>query len=99
MTNNLTWISEKHEMIEEARRVITTIKQMESSLDGAPRNRQRASEDPELQITFPLNRCLNALKEKQNAVAKIHRERFEQVKSTLQPSHQKRDYTRFVEVN
>lgn len=79
---HLLEISEKNDMIDEAHRIITTIKQMQSSLDGTPRNQQRASEDPELQITFPLNRCLNGLKERHNAIARVHRDRFEQVKSS-----------------
>ncbi|KAH7139141.1 microtubule associated protein-domain-containing protein [Dendryphion nanum] len=70
--------NEKHEMTEEAHRLLKTIRQMEASLDD---NKPRASyETDDAQITYPLTRCLQALKEKHNAVSKVHRERFEQVR-------------------
>ena len=68
-------------MLEEANRLVTTIKQMEASLDDVNPHPRRTSEDPDLRITFPLNRCLNTLSEKHSAVARLHHERFEQVKS------------------
>lgn len=67
-------------MMQEAHHLKTTIKQMEASLDGVGRG-SREYED--IEITYPLNRCLEALKEKHNSVSKLHRERFEQVKSML----------------
>lgn len=68
-------------MTEEAYRIIKTVRQMEASLEDRKPDDKYALEDEELKVTAPLSRCLKGLKEKQNAVAKIHRERFEQVKS------------------
>jgi Ase1/PRC1/MAP65 family protein len=67
-------------MIDEAQALIKTIKQMEMSLEDE-KNSQYGQPDEDLQITFPLNRCLVFLKEKYTAIGKLHRERFEQVKS------------------
>lgn len=68
-------------MTEEANRIIKTIKQMEASLEDHAANNAYQLDDKELKVTLPLTRCLQTLKEKHNSVAKIHRERFEQVKS------------------
>jgi hypothetical protein len=68
-------------MIEEARRIITTIKQMEASLDDAKTRNDHDADDEGLKITFPLTRCLQGLKDKHLQISKLHRERFEQVKS------------------
>lgn len=68
-------------MTEEANRIIKTIKQMEASLEDRAANNAYQLDEKELKVTIPLTRCLQDLKEKHNAVAKIHRERFEQVKS------------------
>ena len=54
---------------------------MEASLEDRATNDQYQHEDNGLIVTVPLMRCLQTLKEKHNTVAKIHRERFEQVKS------------------
>lgn len=54
---------------------------MEASLDDRATNDQYQHEDNDLKVTVPLMRCLQTLKEKHNTVAKIHRERYEQVKS------------------
>lgn len=54
---------------------------MEASLEDQATNDAYRLDDKELKITVPLTRCLQGLKEKHNAVAKIHHERFEQVKS------------------
>ena len=54
---------------------------MEASLEDRATNDQYQHDQNELTITVPLMRCLQTLKEKHNAVAKVHRERFEQVKS------------------
>ncbi|KAK4123858.1 hypothetical protein N657DRAFT_573495 [Parathielavia appendiculata] len=70
--------AEKKGMIEEAQKMITTIRQMEASLDdGKPR---RADDDGDLKITYPLTRCLKVLKEKHMQMSRLHRERYEQVK-------------------
>jgi protein regulator of cytokinesis 1 len=68
--------------MEEAQHLIKTIKQMEGSLDDEKENGRYDLDDGDLQITFPLNRCITVLNEKYAAISKLHRERFEQVKST-----------------
>jgi len=73
--------SEKNEMVEEAHRIIKNIKQMETSLDDTQARHELDLEDQALKVTYPLTRCLQVLKEKHNSIAKVHRERFEQVKS------------------
>ena len=56
---------------------------MEASLeDQAPSDAYKLKEG-ELKVTVPLTGCLQGLKEKHNTFAKIHRERFEQVKSKI----------------
>lgn len=69
-------------MTDEAQRIITTIKQMEISLDDAKSRHEYEAEDEDLKITYPLTRCLQGLKEKHLHISKVHKERFEQVKST-----------------
>lgn len=68
-------------MAEEAQRIITTIKQMDASLDDNKAHHEYEAEDENLKITYPLTRCLQGLKEKHLQISKLHRERFEQVKS------------------
>jgi hypothetical protein len=65
--------------------MVTAIRQMESSLDDSrPRRGDYAGEeDDDLKITYPLTRCLQILKEKHIQISRLHRERFEQVKSEL----------------
>jgi protein regulator of cytokinesis 1 len=67
-------------LTEEAEKLITTIKQMHSSLEGNGSNYEL---DHELKISFPLKACLQVLKEKHLAVSRVHQERYEQVKSEL----------------
>lgn len=71
-------------MVDEARTIVTTIRQMEASLDNS-RPRGYQDEDDDLQITYPLNHCLQTLKEKHLQISRLHRERFEQVESRLPP--------------
>lgn len=66
-------------MTEEAQRLIKTIKQMQDSMDDS-KNGTRFKND-ETQVTYPLTRCLKALKEKHSAVSKQYQERFEQIRS------------------
>ena len=68
-------------MSEEAQCLVTTIQQMELSLVDEKANGQYHLDDNELQITYPLNRCITFLREKHGAMSKLHRERYEQVKS------------------
>ncbi|KAL9128938.1 MAG: hypothetical protein Q9217_002492 [Psora testacea] len=85
LNNQLRLVTtEKSELTEEANRMIRTIKQMKASLEDRSSHRECDLNDEELKVTVPLTRCLQGLKEKQNAVAKIHRERFEQVKKLVQ---------------
>ncbi|ROW12252.1 hypothetical protein VMCG_00166 [Cytospora schulzeri] len=78
-----TVAAEKKQMIQEAQNMVTTIRQMEASLeDPKPRSSYRRSHSNDgLEISYPLTRCLQALKEKHAQVTKEHRERFEQVRS------------------
>ncbi|EMD88014.1 hypothetical protein COCHEDRAFT_1111023 [Bipolaris maydis C5] len=72
--------NEKHEMTEEAHRLLKTIRQMEASLDDSRPNPNYEDHDDDDAITFPLTRCLQSLKEKYNSVSRRHQERFEQVR-------------------
>ncbi|KAI0879217.1 microtubule associated protein-domain-containing protein [Hypoxylon argillaceum] len=74
--------AEKKEMVDEAERIITLIRQMEMSLDDS--KAQRDPEDDDLRVAFPLTQCLKVLKEKHMQIGKLHRERFEQVKKLVQ---------------
>ena len=56
---------------------------MEASLEDDKHNNSYELGDKELKVTVPLTRCLQGLKEKHNVIAKLHRERFEQVKSKV----------------
>jgi len=61
--------------------MIATIRQMESSLgDGGG---DPDCSDDALQITFPLSRCLKILRDKHSQISRLHRERYEQVKSVF----------------
>lgn len=68
-------------MTEEAHRLMKTIKDMEASLEDNKRAPSYGSDDGDMKVTYPLTRCLQGLKEKYNMVSKVHRERFEQVRS------------------
>ena len=72
-------------MLEEARRIITTVRQMQASLDGRTNRHSYQPDDEELKISYPLTKCLQILKEKHQSVSREHRARFEQVQSA--PSH------------
>ncbi|KAI5457815.1 microtubule associated protein-domain-containing protein [Mariannaea sp. PMI_226] len=73
---------EKKEMIDEARKIITIIRQMESSLED-PKSRRDFQEEDQLSITYPLVRCLQSLKEKHGQISRLHKERFEQVRKLV----------------
>lgn len=77
----LTSNSEKHELTEQARQLIRTIRQMEASLDDTKSKDDCDREDDELRVTTPLLQCIENLKQKHKVISKIHRERYEQVKS------------------
>lgn len=73
--------AEKKDLVDEAKRIITQIRQMEASLDDSKHHRRASDDDEDIQITFPLNRCLATLREKHAQIKSLHKERFEQVKS------------------
>lgn len=73
--------AEKKDMMEEAQRIITAIRQMEASLDDSKPRREYSAEEDEVKVTFPLSRCLQMLKDKHTQIGRLHRERYEQVKS------------------
>ncbi|GJN68205.1 microtubule associated protein [Purpureocillium lilacinum] len=75
--------AEKKEMVDEAKKIITTMRQMEASLDDSKPSRRSFDEDDELKITYPLTRCLQVLKEKHIQISRLHKERFEQVKKLV----------------
>ena len=54
---------------------------MEASLEDQAPNDAYKLADGKLKVAVPLTRCLQELKEKHNAVAKIHSARFEQITS------------------
>ncbi|KHN97637.1 Microtubule-associated protein, MAP65/ASE1-type [Metarhizium album ARSEF 1941] len=76
--------TEKKEMVDEAKKIITTIRQMEASLDDSKPRRGEYQEDDEFRITYPLNRCLQGLREKHIQISRLHKERFEQVKTLVE---------------
>ncbi|KAM0722147.1 hypothetical protein Q7P37_001588 [Cladosporium fusiforme] len=68
---------EKHDLTEEAKRLITTIRSMERAIDDTKSDDEYETEQ---EITYPLLACIQNLKERHHTVAKLHRERFEQVR-------------------
>ncbi|KAL5355796.1 microtubule associated protein-domain-containing protein [Aspergillus floccosus] len=85
LNNHLKLVDdEKNEMTQEAQQLITAIKQMEESLVDEKANGQYNLDHNDLRISYPLNRCLNFLREKHSALSKLHRERFEQVKKLVE---------------
>ncbi|OAA38379.1 Microtubule-associated protein, MAP65/ASE1-type [Metarhizium rileyi] len=76
--------TEKKDMIDEAKKIITTIRQMEASLDDSKPRRKDYQEDEDFKITYPLNRCVQGLREKHIQISRLHKERFEQVKTLVE---------------
>lgn len=68
-------------MEDEAQRLITAIQHMEKSLVDEKANGQYQLDHDALRISYPLNRCLSFLREEHGALSKLHKERFEQVRS------------------
>ena len=64
--------------------MIKTIRQLEASLEDSKPDHGYDTSNDGMQVTYPLLRCIQALKEKHNSISKIHRERFEQVKKLVQ---------------
>ncbi|QPG95659.1 hypothetical protein C2857_001586 [Epichloe festucae Fl1] len=76
--------TEKKELVDEAKKIITAIRQMEASLEGPQQRRVDCEDDQEFKITYPLNRCLQGLREKHIQIGRLHKERFEQVKKLVE---------------
>ncbi|KAJ5537111.1 hypothetical protein N7513_010297 [Penicillium frequentans] len=84
LNNHLKLVDEeKEQMTQEAQRLITTIQQIEVSLGDERANGQYELNRDDVRITYPLNRCIAFLREKCEAMTKLHRERFEQVKKLV----------------
>ena len=79
--------AEKSKLTEEALEIIKTIHQMEASLEDRNSNNRYPRKKDDLQVTAPLTRCVKDLGEKYNAIARIHQERFEQIKSMQRQQH------------
>ncbi|KAI9655918.1 MAG: hypothetical protein M1831_004763 [Alyxoria varia] len=83
--NHLREVSgEKNEMVDQGKRMITTIKQMEASLDDSQINEHYPDKNSELTISYPLTECLQNLKQKHRTISRLHQERYEQVKKLVQ---------------
>lgn len=54
---------------------------MEASLEDRQQQDPYRSANSDLKVSAPLSNCVERLKEKQNKIAQVHRERFEQIKS------------------
>ena len=54
---------------------------MEASLDDTKARDDYDLEDEELRVTHPLLQCIEQLKQKHKTISRLHRERYEQVKS------------------
>jgi len=74
---------EKHDLTEEAQRLIKTVHQMEKALDDS-RPDEYENDPNGLRVTFPLLECIQALKEKHHTISKLHRERYEQVRKLVE---------------
>lgn len=76
-----TFSREKHDLTEKAQGLIKAIRQMEVALDDTKPQDDDYLANSNLQVTYPLLACIQSLKEKYHTLGKIHRERYEQVKS------------------
>ncbi|KAK6006154.1 hypothetical protein QM012_006564 [Aureobasidium pullulans] len=81
LNNQLKLVAkEKHDLTDEARRLIKSIRQIEAALVDDKPHRESDHHDDHLSITLPLRDCIASLKDKHNTVSTIHRERYEQIK-------------------
>lgn len=71
-------------MIDECKKVVIEIRQMEASLDDS-RPRRKNSNGESIKITYPLMECLETLKEKHSQVQRLRQERVDHVQSELMP--------------
>ncbi|GLA45240.1 hypothetical protein AnigIFM63604_003680 [Aspergillus niger] len=85
LNNHLKLVdNEKKDMEDEAQNLIEAIQHMEKSLVDEKANGQYQLDHNELRISYPLNRCLAFLREEHNALSKLHKERFEQVRKLVE---------------
>ncbi|KAG9683752.1 hypothetical protein KCU76_g12892, partial [Aureobasidium melanogenum] len=81
LNNQLKLVAkEKHDLTDEARRLIKSIRQIEAALVDDKSHHESDYSDEHLSITLPLRDCITSLKDKHNTVSMIHRERYEQIK-------------------
>ncbi|KAG9674336.1 hypothetical protein KCU99_g8697, partial [Aureobasidium melanogenum] len=81
LNNQLKLVAkEKHDLTDEARRLIKSIRQIEAALIDDKSHRDSDYQNEHLSITLPLRDCIASLKDKHNTVSAIHRERYEQIK-------------------
>ncbi|KAH0417966.1 hypothetical protein KCU90_g12067, partial [Aureobasidium melanogenum] len=84
LNNQLKLVAkEKHDLTDEARRLIRSIRQIEAALVDDKSHRESDYQDEHLSITLPLRDCITSLKDKHKTVSTIHRERYEQIKSHI----------------
>ena len=69
--------------MEEAQRIHRTTKQMEVALEDVKPDASHRLEEEPFKATYPLNRCVEGLKQRYNDIAQTHQERLEQVKSQI----------------
>jgi protein regulator of cytokinesis 1 len=75
----MMFLREKSKLVEECRQLIFQTKQMERSLSDS--DVEHDHDEDEDQITAPLSKCLQSLKEKHKLVKRRHAERYESIKS------------------
>ncbi|KAF2396856.1 hypothetical protein EJ06DRAFT_551376 [Trichodelitschia bisporula] len=85
--------NEKHEIAEEANRLITEIKQMHISIEGPNGD---MTDIEHLAVTYPLLPCLDILREKHRHISAHHASRYEQVTQLVQALH---SYSTHLEPN
>lgn len=71
-------------MIDECKKVVIEIRQMEASLDDS-RPRRKNSNGESIKITYPLMECLETLKKKHSQVQRLRQERVDHVQSESMP--------------
>ncbi|KAK0760918.1 hypothetical protein N5P37_005858 [Trichoderma harzianum] len=84
LNNHLRLVtSEKKQMIDECKKVVIEIRQMEASLDDS-RPRRKNSNGESIKITYPLMECLETLKEKHSKVQRLRQERVDHVQKLVE---------------
>ncbi|KAL6885283.1 microtubule associated domain-containing protein [Trichoderma longibrachiatum] len=79
LNNHLRLVSsEKKGMIDEAKKIVSAIRQMELSMSDSKQRRKNSNEES-MKISYPLMQCLQTLKEKHDQVQRVHSERVVQV--------------------